>query len=496
MQPTYSFAKLLLASVLGGMITLLSYKFFLEPTSTSPTQETEKNGQNIRLSSYFDNLRNNYTIPDGLNFVLAAEKITPAVVHIKTYNSGVSTSSTFLDWFKDKEQEKPEAELPANQQFSSGSGVIITANGYVVTNNHVIDEAERVEVVLDDKRSFDAKVIGKDASTDLALLKIEQDDLPFVSFGNSDNVKIGEWVLAVGNPFDLTSTVTAGIVSAKARNIHILRNKDQPAIEAFIQTDAAVNPGNSGGALVNLKGELIGINTAIATHTGSYSGYSFAVPVSLVKKVTDDLMKYGEVQRAMLGITIVDVDAKLAKEKQLTTVKGVWISGIQENGAADAANMRVGDVILSIDGTEVNNVAALQEAIARHRPGDKVKVQIERERETENLLLTLKNRDNNTSIIRSHFKPVLIEDAGIEVIDLTEKEKNDLGLNYGVKIAKVYAGKFKDAKVKENVVITHVDKIKIRSVSQLEQILQQKSGGVLVEGIDKNRIKIFYGIGF
>ncbi len=496
-QPS-PFVKLVAASVLGGTLTLTAYKLFFEPTPNNAAQmtATSSNGSAMKLSSYFEKLQNNYTVPEGLNFVIAAEKVTPAVVHIKTYNGGVRNSSTFLDWFRDKEQENQDNNAEANQQFSSGSGVIITANGYVVTNNHVIEDAERVEVVLDDKRSFEAKVIGKDSSTDLALLKVEQENLPFVSFGNSDEVKIGEWVLAVGNPFDLTSTVTAGIVSAKARNIHILRNKEQPAIEAFIQTDAAVNPGNSGGALVNLKGELIGINTAIATHTGSYSGYSFAVPVSLVKKVTDDLIKYGEVQRAMLGITIIDVDAKLAKEKQLKTVKGVWVSGIQPNSAADAADMKVGDVIMSIDEVEVNNIAALQESIARHHPGDKVKVQIEREGEVENLTLTLKNRDNNTNIIRSHFKPVLLEDAGIEVIDLTEKEKNDVGVNYGVKIVRVYEGKFKDAKVKEGIIVTHIDKIKIRSLAQLEQILREKQGGVLVEGIDKNRIKVFYGIGF
>jgi serine protease Do len=495
-QPN-AFVKLVAASVLGGIITLTIYKLFLEPNPAQiSNQDNEKTTSNMRLSSYFDNLRGNYTVPDGLNFVLAAEKVTPAVVHIKTYNSGNRSSSTFLDWFRDKEQEKTEDETTPSQQFSSGSGVIISESGYVVTNNHVIEDAERVEVVLDDKRSFEAKLIGRDASTDLALLKINEQNLPFVAFGNSDNVKIGEWVLAVGNPFDLTSTVTAGIVSAKARNIHILRNKEQPAIEAFIQTDAAVNPGNSGGALVNLKGELVGINTAIATHTGSYSGYSFAVPVSLVKKVTDDLIKYGEVQRAMLGITILDVTANLAKEKKLNTVKGVWVSGIQENSAADAAAMQMGDVILAIDGVEVNNIASLQETVARHRPGDKVQVRIERDGEIKNLTLLLKNRDNNTSIIRSHYKPVLLRESGIEIVDLTEQEKNDLGVNYGVKIVKVYEGKFKDAKVKDGIIITHIDKIKIRSAAQLEQILHEKNGGVLVEGIDKNRMKVFYGIGF
>jgi serine protease Do len=360
----------------------------------------------------------------------------------------------------------------------------------------VIEDAERVEIILNDKRSFEAKIIGRDASTDLALLKIDAKNLVSVGYGNSDDLKIGEWVLAVGNPFDLTSTVTAGIVSAKARNIHILRNQDQPAIEAFIQTDAAVNPGNSGGALVNLKGELIGINTAIATQTGSYSGYSFAVPVSLVQKVTEDLIKYGEVQRALLGITILDVNANLAKDKKLSSITGVWVSGIQKNSAADEAGIKIGDVIVAINEVSIADVASLQETIARHRPGDKVEVKVERDSEIETLNLILKNSSNTTDIIKTHFKPILLANEGIEVIDLTEKEKNELEVNYGVKIVKVYEGKFKTAKVKDGFVITHVDKLKIRSVAQLENILQTKGGGLLIEGIDAKKKKAFYGIGF
>lgn len=502
MNSTNSFLKLVIAAFLGGVITLSLYKLFLEP-SHNPSNNPSLNGetkQPVKLSSYFEGLKN-YTVPAGLNFVLAAEKVTPTVVHIKTYGNPMHHSqSNFLDWFRDKELENNEERVEEDtetQQTSSGSGVIISQDGYVVTNNHVIEDAEKVEVVLDDKRSFVAKVVGKDTSTDLALLKIEATDLPFVAFGNSDEVKIGEWVLAIGNPFDLTSTVTAGIVSAKARNIHILRNGEQPAIEAFIQTDAAVNPGNSGGALVNLKGELVGINTAIATQTGSYSGYSFAVPVSLVKKVTDDFIKYGEVQRAMLGIAIQDVNAAFAKEKGLTTVTGVWVQNINKNSAADEAGIKVGDVIISIDGTPITNVASLQETVARHRPGDKVQVVIERGTAIETLTMVLKNRDNNTNVVQTHFKPILLEDSGVEVINLTEKQKNDLGVNYGVKIVRILEGKFRTAKVKEGVIITHIDKIKIRSVEQLEQILQQKIGGMLVEGIDNHtKKKVFYGIGF
>jgi Do/DeqQ family serine protease len=499
MNPTYSFLKLLLAAILGGAITLFFYKLFLEPTPAFVSSNGTENRSPVKLSNYLEGLKS-YTVPAGLNFVLAAEKVTPAVVHIKTYSNGNHHSnSNFLDWFRDKENENNEnnsQDATEIQQTSSGSGVIISTTGYVATNNHVIEDADRVEVILNDQRSFDAKIIGRDASTDLALLKIDANDIIAVEFGNSDEVKIGEWVLAVGNPFDLTSTVTAGIVSAKARNIHILRNQEQPAIEAFIQTDAAVNPGNSGGALVNLKGELIGINTAIASQTGSYAGYSFAVPVSLVKKVTDDLLKYGEVQRAMLGITIVDVNAKLAKDKKLSAVTGVWVSGIQKNSAADEAGIKIGDVIIAINETTVSNIASLQEAVARQRPGDKISVKIEKNGSIENVELVLKNSSNTTEIVKTHFKPILLENEGIEVIDLTEREKNELEVNYGVKIVKVYEGKFKTAKVQEGLIITHIDKLKIRSVAQLEHILQTKGGGLLIEGIDSKKKKVFFGIGF
>jgi Do/DeqQ family serine protease len=396
-----------------------------------------------------------------------------------------------MDWLKPNSGGVYE-EAPS----SSGSGVIISEDGYIVTNNHVIEDAERLEVVLDDKRSFEAKVIGKDAATDLALLQIQNNEqLPYVTFGNSDEVHIGEWVLAVGNPFDLTSTVTAGIVSAKSRNIHILRSKDNLAVEAFIQTDAAVNPGNSGGALVNLKGELIGINTAIATHTGSYSGYSFAVPVSLVKKVTEDLKKYGEVQRALLGVTIQDVTAEVAKQHGLRKVHGVYITNLQKGGSGDEAGIEIGDVIVEIEGASINSVAALQEAVARHRPGDKVKVKFERDGNLKELTVVLKNRDNTTTIVKTQYKATLVEDIGAELIELTDKEKSELKINYGVKVVRVLQGKFKDAKVQAGTIILQIDKVKIKSVAQLQTVVQNVAGGVLVEAIEPPNRRVFFALG-
>jgi serine protease Do len=482
------FLKQVMAATLGGVITLAAYKLLIEPTTTTTPDTPPKSP---KISQYLESIKSSFKVPDGLNFVVAAERVTPAVVHIKTYNELGAVSNTVMNWLKPNDGGVYE-EAPS----SSGSGVIISEDGYIVTNNHVIEDAERLEVVLDDKRSFEAKVIGIDAATDLALLQIKNNELlPYVTFGNSDEVHIGEWVLAVGNPFDLTSTVTAGIVSAKSRNIHILRSKDNLAVEAFIQTDAAVNPGNSGGALVNLKGELIGINTAIATHTGSYSGYSFAVPVSLVKKVTEDLKKYGEVQRALLGVTIQDVTAELAKQHGLRKVHGVYVTNLQKGGGGDEAGIEIGDVIVEIEGASINSVAALQEAVARHRPGDKVKVKFEREGNLKELTVVLKNRDNTTTIVKTQYKATLVEDIGAELIELTDKEKSELKINYGVKVVRVLQGKFKDAKVQAGTIILQIDKVKIKSVAQLQTVVQNVAGGVLVEAIEPPNRRVFFALG-
>ncbi|MFM8744971.1 MAG: S1C family serine protease, partial [Cytophagales bacterium] len=289
-----------IGAVIGAMFTIRQLADRLAYTSI----EQHQNARSLPVAK-FDTA---YRVPSGLNFEKAAKVVTPAVVHIRTVLGLGSFSMNALNSYMN-----PHAQ-------SSGSGVILTDDGYIVTNHHVIEEASSIEVVMNNNQRFYAKVVGKDPSTDLALLKIKARNLPFVHYGNSDNTVLGEWVLAIGNPFDLTSTVTAGIVSARARNIGILRDKNNLQIESFIQTDAAVNPGNSGGALVNLKGELIGINSAIATATGSYSGYSFAIPVSLVKKIADDLLEFGQVQRGLLGVQIADVTAELADDEKLDVV--------------------------------------------------------------------------------------------------------------------------------------------------------------------------------
>ncbi|MBO7259592.1 MAG: trypsin-like peptidase domain-containing protein, partial [Paludibacteraceae bacterium] len=288
-------------------------------------------------------------------------------------------------------------ERPQPQQQGFGSGVIISNDGYIVTNNHVIDRADMIQVVLNDKRTYTAQLVGTDPTTDIALLKIEADSLPTITFGDSDMLKVGEWVLAVGNPFNLTSTVTAGIVSAKARNINILNAAMK--IESFIQTDAAVNPGNSGGALVNIQGRLVGINTAIASETGSYAGYAFAVPTSIVQKVVEDLKQHGTVQRAILGVQIADITDRLAKDRNIHTLAGAYVNSVMELSAAHMAGITEGDIITHVNNSPIKTVAELQEQIGRHRPGDEITITLLRNNTSITLPVTLQNRQGTTEIL-------------------------------------------------------------------------------------------------
>jgi Do/DeqQ family serine protease len=340
----------------------------------------------------------------------------------------------------------------------------------------VIEDAQKIKVILNDKREFDARLVGTDPSTDIAVLKVDTEKLPFLTYGNSDELKLGEWVLAVGNPFNLTSTVTAGIVSARARNLGI--NSDQFSIESFIQTDAAVNPGNSGGALVNQQGNLVGINTAIASRTGSYTGYSFAVPVSIVKKVVNDLKEFGEVQRALLGVNIGDVNAEVAKDLNLDKVEGVFVGGVTENGAAREAGIKEGDVIVSVAGEKVRTSAELQEKVSQYRPGDDIKVEVLRSNEKKQFTVTLRNKHGDTQIVRD--KTVVL---GAEFEEVSNKEKERLQINNGIKIKTLNKGKLKDAGLKEGFIITNVNKKQIYEVNDLKREIGNARGGILVEGI-------------
>lgn len=406
------------------------------------------------------------------DFTLAADLSIHAVVHVKTKTPvknqmyGGGFSDPFFEYFFGKPQQSQPQEAP--MQEGSGSGVIISNDGYIVTNNHVVDNSKEIEVTLNDNRSFKAKLIGADPNTDIALIKIEAENLPVIIFGNSDSLRVGEWVLAVGNPFNLTSTVTAGIVSAKARNINIINS--QMKIESFIQTDAAVNPGNSGGALVNTRGELVGINTAIASQTGSYAGYAFAVPVSIVQKVVADIQKFGIVQRAILGVEISDINSKLAKEKNLKVSSGVFVGKVNESSAAQIAGIKEGDIITIVNNVMVKSVAELQEQISKYRPGDKITVQILRDNSEKTLNVQLKNRQGSMDIVSVQDSQEVL---GASFKDVNEKAKSQLGLSYGIEISSLTKGKLADAGIKASFIVLKVNNQPIRSAEDVKRIYNE-----------------------
>jgi serine protease Do len=456
----------ILALASAFLAVWLYSSFFVKPQEVIISEQKPVSFVNLPANSQ-------QQLPD---LTFAAENSIHAVVHIATQSvrgGGWSSGNPFFDEFFGLRQQQPQIAT------GFGSGVILSEDGFIVTNNHVIENAQNIKVILNNKQEYDAKLIGADPSTDLAVLKIEAENLPFLTYGNSDELKLGEWVLAVGNPFNLTSTVTAGIVSARARNLRI--NADQYSIESFIQTDAAVNPGNSGGALVNQNGNLVGINTAIASRTGSFAGYSFAVPVSIVKKVVEDLREFGMVQRALLGVTISDIDARLANEKGFTSYEGVFVSGVTDQGAAREAGIQEGDVIMSIAGEPVNSSSELQERISRFRPGDDVDVLVKRKNDRKHFKVTLRNRHGDTQIVRDDFT---LLGATFEAV--SNEEKRILNIENGIKVARVDAGKLKDAGLNKGFIITHVNKKAINEVNDLRREIGNAKGGILVEGIYPN----------
>ena len=480
---TYAMKRIIgifILTVFSGFISVSIYKAF----------EKEDNSKVQVIQEQLPVFQASYTPPVpvvGPDFVEAADKSVHAVVHIKSeLRRRNQVYNSFFDFFNDYFYGNPGVSVPI---IATGSGVIISPDGYIVTNNHVVQETARLEVTLNDNRTFEAELIGNDPSTDLALIKIDADNLPFLNYGNSDDLKVGEWVLAVGNPFNLTSTVTAGIVSAKARNINILGSNT--AIESFIQTDAAVNRGNSGGALVNTKGELVGINAAIASNTGNYTGYSFAIPVNIVKKVMEDFMNYGGVQRAYLGITFAEIDSEFAKERGLDEVKGVYVVDVLDNSAAESAGLKPGDVIVKIDNSVIDSKSSFLESIGTHRPGDKIEVEVMRDGKPKKLEVTLTNSNGNTDIIKNSD----IRIFGASFKPLTEKEMYSLRIDHGIKVVNVAGGKFRDAGIREGFIILYVDNKPINSVDDLKNEIEGKRGGVLIEGIYPNGQSAYYGIG-
>lgn len=437
-------------------------------------------------------------IPPQLDFSDAAQATRSGVVHIMATKQAQRGRSPFEGLPPEFRRffNIPENPSPQPQQ-GSGSGVIISEDGYIVTNNHVVAGADELQVNTYDNQSFEAEVVGTDPTTDLALLKVEASGLDFVEFGNMESVEVGDWVLAVGNPFNLTSTVTAGIVSAISRSINILR--EQAAIEAFIQTDAAVNPGNSGGALVNLDGKLIGINTAIASPTGAYAGYSFAVPIDLTQKVVDDLLNYGVVQRGYLGVFIRDLNNQLIEENDLDINQGVYVDSLVDDGAAEMSGIQKGDVIVEVEDNQIETAAELQSAIAQKRPGDEVEITVRRNGSSENVNVTLRNRQGGTDFVEETERNMM-QQLGINIRNLTDDQLEQLGIDGGVQVVSISPRGTvgRTTQMREGFIITGVDRQEIGNLEELQETFEGKSGeGVMVSGYypgNPNRFYYAFGI--
>jgi len=446
--------------------------------------------------------------PVPLDFHETATDVLNGVVHIKSTQFMQQSRpqyqfKQFPDPFREffGEGFKRQFQFPNDNsginpsKIGSGSGVIISEDGYIITNNHVVDNSEDIEITLHDNRTYKADVVGTDPSTDLALLKIKENNLPTVPFTNSERVKIGQWVMAVGNPMGLNSTVTAGIISAKGRNINIL--KDKYAVENFIQTDAAINPGNSGGALVNLDGGLVGINTAIASPTGSFAGYGFAIPSNIVHKVITDLMEYGVVQRGVLGVMIKTVNSNLAKEKSLDRLKGVYVDSLMEKSAALNAGIRIGDVIYKVNDTQVSTSSELQGIIAQYRPGEMVDINVDREGKQMNFKVKLNSSDGHTEEL-SKESGQLLKLLGAVLENVPEDIKSEYNIKHGVMVEKIFPGKIrKQTKMKDGFVITHVNKKKVNDLHDLLKYMNEEKGGYMLEGVySDSPDKHYYAIGF
>ncbi len=431
-----------------------------------------------------------------VDLTYAAEKSVHAVVHIKSVEHSktqyVQEMPDIFDFFFGDGQGR-QRKVETQPRVGVGSGVIISADGYVVTNNHVIENADEIDVTLNDKREFKARLVGTDPTTDIALLKIEVDDAPYLTLSNSDNLKVGEWVLAVGNPFNLSSTVTAGIVSAKARNLNIYGGK-QGSIESFIQTDAAVNRGNSGGALVNTRGELVGINAAIYSPTGVYSGYGFAIPTNLVKAVVVDLKKFGAVQRAQLGILGGDNNAELAKEKELGVNYGVYVSELVDGGSAKKAGIKANDVIIGFNDKKINNMAELQEMIALTKPGTEVNITVNRDGKDKTLKVKLQKNEEVSGV--GETKTANMLGAKFEKVDKDTKAR--LGISGGIEVAKLSNGKLRSEGVREGFIILKANDTAINSEKDLDAVIEAASATddkvLFIVGVYPSGSRAYYAI--
>lgn len=477
--------KTIIKSFVGavaGTILVLLIAFFVtkqhQPEQTAPTVKNQ--------IQKMPEVKTSYLLPQNTDFTTAAAKSVNAVVHIKTI-IGIKPRNydNFFGSLRGYLYGQPQQAL-----IAFGSGVVISPNGYIVTNNHVVDGADKIIVTFNDKREMEAKIIGTSPSTDLALIKVDAKDLPYLTYGNSDNLKVGQWVLAVGNPFNLTSTVTAGIISAKARDIHILGGKT--AIESYIQTDAAVNPGNSGGALVNTAGQLIGINAAIASQTGAYEGYSFAIPVNLVRKVVNDLMNYGQIQRAYLGVQIRDIDADFAKKMHLHDLNGVYVAMVVDGSGADKAGIKKGDIITAIDNHPAKDLSELLGIIGQYSPGNVVRVSLLRDRKMKIVRVTLKNKNGNTGLVKAQ-KAFYSDVLGAMLKTAPENDLTNLNIDHGLKVVSVRKGILQRGGIAKGFIITDVNNREVNNKEQIKQALSQNNNNVVkVSGIYPNGMRISF----
>ena len=469
--------KTLSFGLIGGLIGALAFGYFQNNVFSEASY--------IQNQTPFQNTTRVANVPSGIatDFVSASAAGTPSVVFIKNI-SQQNMNYDMFGWFFG-------GGGGSQTQVSTGSGVIINKNGYIITNNHVIENAEQIEVVHE-KRTYLAKVVGSDPSSDLAVLKIEADNLPAIKIGSSKATQVGEWVLAVGNPFNLNSTVTAGIISAKGRDINVVSGRFP--LESFIQTDAAINPGNSGGALVNIKGELIGINTAILSHTGSYSGYGFAVPADIAMKVVKDILEYGEVQKAFFGAEVSDLNTQLGDKLHTNNLTGVAITYLQKEAAAEKAGLQKGDIVTAIDDIIINSKAEFDEQISYYRPGNKIKVSYRREDKIGESNLLLTNREGTTELLKREVYTSTVLGAELETVSKVERDK--LGLETGIRIAKVKSGLVQRMGIQEGFIITAVNSKKIKTPEELSKVFENLKGRVVIEGISANGTKGYYSFIF
>ena len=463
------------SALLGAGVA--SYAVLSNTPSATTVEYVNRDGEALPVAAaQFASLEQSNTNYPDLTF--AAENAVKAVVNIEAitevevHQQGMMPYNPFFEFFGFPQPQQGNGQPKKREQRSGGSGVIISEDGYIVTNNHVVDGTSKLRVKLNDGRVFDAKIVGKDPTTDIALIKVEQKGLPVLEFGSSDALRLGEWVLAIGSPFDLQSTITAGIVSAKARQLDVIPNEFR--IESFIQTDAAVNPGNSGGALVNMRGQLVGINTVIKSSTGSYIGYSFAVPESIVRKVVNDLREYGVVQRALLGISYRYIDQdfidQLGGETGIKEVGGVYVMGVVEGGSASEVGLRKGDVITEIDGVKITSPTILTEQIGKHRPNDKVSLIVKRDGKVKHFEVVLRNKAGKAELLSKNSVDV-VEVLGGRFADIDERAAKRLDIKGGVQVQSVKSGGLlAKARVREGFVITHINDKLVRSVADLGRL--------------------------